>query len=178
MPVYDRYIFDNVSIVRLGADATLTNGDFESGMTGWTESSGAINLTSDPSEAIEGTSLLWSVGPGLTGWKKATYSFDVSADPDGTRYLFSFDAKAITFDDSEFEVSAECYDNGPTLPVTRVDITDIVETTDGERRFTLRKRPEYDRIDLRFRMRRNSSESTGTDEVAIDNLRLKKEQLF
>ncbi len=174
MPVYDRYIFDNVSIVRLGADATLTNGDFESGMTGWTESSGAINLTSDPSEAIEGTSLLWSVGPGLTGWKKATYSFDVSADPDGTRYLFSFDAKAITFDDSEFEVSAECYDNGPTLPVTRVDITDIVETTDGERRFTLRKRPEYDRIDLRFRMRRNSSESTGTDEVAIDNLRLNK----
>jgi hypothetical protein len=178
IPVYDRYVFDNVSMVRLGADATISNGDFESGMTGWTESSGSINLTTASGKAIDGTSLLWSVGPGLTGWKKATYSFDVSSDPDGTRYLFSFDAKALTFVDSEFEIAAECYDSSNSNLVTRVDITDVIETTDGERRFTLRKRPEYDHIDLRFRMRRNSSASPGTDEVVIDNLRLKKEQLF
>jgi hypothetical protein len=178
IPVYDRYIFDNVSIVRLGADTAITNGDFESGMTGWTETSGAINLTTDPSKAIDGTSLLWSVGPGLTGWKKATYSFDVTGDPVGTRYLFSFDAKALTFVDSEFEIAAECYDGNQAIVVTRVDITDVVGTTDGVRSFTLRRRPEYDHIDLRFRMRRNSSASPGTDEVVIDNLRLKKEQLF
>jgi len=54
----------------------------------------------------------------------------------------------------------------------------VVKGTDGTRTFTLRRRPEYDHFELRFRMRRNSSASPGTDEVVIDNLRLEKEQLF
>ena len=178
IPIYDRYIFDNVSMVRLGAKATLANGDFENGLDGWTKSSVKIDLIIDPAKAIDGTSLLWSVGPGLTGWKKATYSFDMSSDPVGTRYIFSFDAKAMPFTDSQFEISALLFDAASANVVTRSDITDVGENTNGERRFTLRKRPEYDRVDIEFRMRRNSSDSLGTDEVVIDNLRLKKEQLF
>ncbi|MCW8834489.1 MAG: hypothetical protein OQK03_14330, partial [Colwellia sp.] len=177
--VYHRYIFDDLSVVRLGADSPITNGDFESGMTGWAESAAQINLTTDPLEVIEGaSSLKFSIGAGLTGWKKATKNLDVANDPLGTRYIFRLDTKVISMTDSNFEIFIDVYDASGNKVITRNDIGDIIPSTDGEIAFTFRKRPGDDNYDIVFRMKRNSSASTGTDEIVIDNLRLDKEQLF
>ncbi len=178
-PAYHRYIFDNLSVVRLGADAPISNGDFENGITGWSESASQINLTTDPTEVITGnSSLKFAIGAGLTGWKKATTNFDVSNDPLGTRYIFRLDTKIISMTDSNFEIMIETYDANGDLIITRNDVGDITEDTDGEIAFTFRRRPDESYYVITFRMKRNSSASIGTDEVIIDNFRVDKEQLF
>jgi hypothetical protein len=177
---YERYIFDNISLVRLGAAEAVANGGFEYGnLSEWTESTASINLTSDPAKVLEGSyAVEYSVGPGLTGWKKMERTIDLSGDPLGTRYIFRLDAKAETMVDSDFEIEASIYDSGNGLLIKRDDLGDILPNTDGEVVFTLRKRAGYDHVLLRFQMKRNSSSSPGTDVIIIDNFRLDKEQLF
>ncbi len=182
-----QYVFDNLSLVRIGAPSVIENGDFESGLTGWTESVSQIAITNDPDEVIEGNySLKFSAGPGITGWKKLIKEIDVSNDPLGTRYIFHLNTKVVSMADSNFEIMFEPFDvNGqPVLQLNsdkaliRNDVGDITNTTGNLTRFTFRKRPNDGKYRITFRMKRNSSESTGTDEVIIDNLRLYKEQLF
>ncbi len=180
-PTDKRYIFDNISLVRLGAAAALPNGGFEYGnTTGWTNNNPVqIKLTSVPAKVLEGTNAIqYLIGPGVTAWKRLDRTIDVSGDPLGTRYIFRLDAKAITMVDSDFQIQAQIYDSQGALIIERDDLGDILPTTSGEVVFTLRKRPGYDHILLRFEMRRNSAASPGTDEVIIDNLRMDKERLF
>ncbi|MCW8834186.1 MAG: hypothetical protein OQK09_07950 [Colwellia sp.] len=174
-----QYVFDDLSVVRLGADAAMSNGDFEAGMTDWTTSDSQISLTTAPSEVIDGTSSLkFSIGPGLTAWKKVTREMNVATDPDGTRYIFRLETKLISMLDSNFEVMIEVYDDSDEKIITRNDVGDITANTGDETVFTFRKRPNDAYYIITFRMKRNSNASTGTDEIIIDNLRLDKEQLF
>ncbi|WP_440877323.1 hypothetical protein [Thalassotalea sp. PLHSN55] len=187
-PLYHRYIFDDLSVVRLGADAPIANGDFENGITDWAESASQITLTTDINEVIDGNaSLKFSLGAGITGWKKATKNLDVSNDPLGTRYIFRLDTNVISMTDSDFEILIEPYDasgnpvlqhGSSTNALIRNDIGDITQDTQGEISFTFRKRPGDDNYNIVFRMKRNSADSIGTDTVVIDNFRLDKEQLF
>ncbi len=176
---YQRFIFDNLSVVRLGAKMSLFNGNFEKGTNAWKNISSTVTLTTDPDKVLEGTqSLSFVVGAGVTSWKSATRNLSVTNDPLGTRYIFRLDAKAIRMTDSDFEIYIETYDIEGNKIITRNDIGDILPSTDGEINFTFRKRPGDASYKIVFRMRRNSKASTGTDEVIIDNLRLDKEQLF
>ncbi|WOH38725.1 hypothetical protein RI844_05785 [Thalassotalea fonticola] len=177
--IYHRYIFDDLSVVRIGADTPIANGDFEDGMTAWNESAAQINLTTESSEVLQGaTSLKFSVGPGVTSWKKLSKELDVANDPLGTRYIFRLDTKVITMTDSDFEILIDTYDALGNKIISRRDVGDIIPTTDGEIAFTFRKRPNDDHYVITFRMKRNSTGSLGTDEIIIDNFRLDKEQLF
>ncbi len=178
--VENRYIFDNVSMVRLGAAVLLANGDFESGdFSGWTESSDSINTTSDPAKVIQGDcSARYTLDAGETDWQSLYRTVDLSGDPLGTRYIFRFSAEALTMMDSDFEVMADIYDSTNAVVVTRFGLSDVIPSTAGEVSFTLRKRPEYDHAVFQFRMKRLGGEPSGTDEIIIDNFRLDKERLF
>ncbi|WOH38708.1 hypothetical protein RI844_05700 [Thalassotalea fonticola] len=174
-----RYLFDDLSIVRLGASSPLINGDFENGMTGWLSSASEISLTSDPEKVLKGTnSLRFSLGQGDKNWKSLSTELDVSNDREGTRYIFRLATKVITMRDSDFEILIDVYDDAGEKIITRNDVGDILPATSGDITFTFRKRPNDARYVITFRMKRNSKSSAGTDEIIIDDFRLDKEQLF
>ena len=173
----DQFAFENIAVVRRGADAGLENGDFAQGDKHWNLSGGA-KVVRDADKATAGNRVLqFSRRGGQTGWQNVTREINISNDPLGTRYLFRFDANTVG-DDFKFEVVAEAFDARGERMVERRDIGDILPGHEGEYTFTLRKRPGYDNIKLTFRMKRNGRDSKGKAEVYVDNFRMDLERVF
>ncbi|MBK1790463.1 Ig domain-containing protein [Persicirhabdus sediminis] len=181
-PVYHRYIVDNVSVVRLGAEKPLTNGDFESGLTNWSKLSGAyVSTTTDPAKVINGSqSAIVSLSPSDVGIQAGlNRTFDLSSDADGTRYIFRMNVRALNMaDDSDFNVRVECYDSAGDLVITKSDVGDCLPGHDGEIALTMRKRPEYDFLKVKVRFKRGSSNTTTTEEIIVDDFSWHKEKIF
>ncbi len=174
-----QYLFDNLSLVRLGAASAVKNGDFELGLNTWKKSSRAVKLISEPKLVLEGKkSLLFALGAGNTSWHSVSRKFNVTNDELGTRYIFKLDAKAFRMLDSDFEIMMESFDKKGKKIIVRNDIGDILPSTNGEITFSFRKRPDDASYRLTLRMKRNSKKSKGTDVIVVDNLRMFKEQLF
>ena len=172
----DQFAFENIAVVRRGADAGLENGDFSDGAKHWNARGGA-KIERNREIATAGDRVMkFSRRGGQQGWQNVTREINISEDPLGTRYLFRFDANTVG-DDFKFEVVAEAFDRNGQRMVERRDIGDILPGHEGEYTFTLRKRPGYDYLNLTFRMRRTAG-SKGTAEVYMDNFRMDLERVF
>ncbi|WP_345335433.1 hypothetical protein [Ferrimonas pelagia] len=169
--------FENLGVMRRGADAGLPNGDFANGKRHWDLGHGVEIVNNKERATVGDRALRLRRGPGITGWQSASRELDIANDPLGTRYLFRFDASTVG-DDFKFEVLIEAFDNKGKRVVERRDIGDILPGHEGERTVTIRKRPEYETFKLTMRMKRNSADSKGRADVFVDNFRLDKERVF
>ena len=173
----DQFAFENIAVMRRGADGGLENGDFSNDAQHWTVRGGAkVERNRDMATAGDRV-LKFSRRAGQQGWQNVQRDINISEDPLGTRYLFRFDANTVG-EGFKFEVVAEAFDRSGERMVERRDIGDIQPGHNGEYTFTLRKRPGYDYLTLTFRMRRNDRNSKGTAEVYMDNFRMDLERVF
>ncbi|GAA4890050.1 hypothetical protein [Ferrimonas pelagia] len=170
------FAFENIAVMRRGADSGLANGDFTQGEQHWRLN--GPQVVAKPQRATAGDKVLrFNRGAGDTAWQSASREIDVSVDPLGTRYLVRFDA-STQGEAFKFEVKAEFFDAEGNRMVERRDIGDILPGHEGERVATLRKRPGYDKMVLTLQMKRTDAESQADASVFVDNVRLDKERVF
>ena len=80
--------------------------------------------------------------------------------------------------DSVFAVNAQVLDTSGATAIVREDLLNVGAGDDGDFSFTMRKRPGDATYRLVFQMSRGTTNTTDTDCLAIDDLRLDQEQLF
>ena len=177
------YAFDNLSVVRLGAAAPVPNGGFEDGsLRGWTPGPGAsrFSLTDNPAMVLEGRhAVVCAMAPGAEEETAVlNRDFDVSGDPPGTRYIFRLKANGLNMSDSTFAVKAQVLDATGATAIVREDLLNLGAGPRGDFPFTMRKRPGDATYRLTFQVSRGTTNTTDTDCLAIDDLRLDKERVF
>ena len=92
VPEYERYLFGNLSMVRLGSLIAFSNGGFELGnFSGWNRwNTGYQNITTQSGEVMEGASAVkFTFAPSVANNTSSTlqHNYDISGDPIGTRYI-------------------------------------------------------------------------------------------
>lgn len=110
------YLFDNLSLVRIGVDAGFVNDDFEMGtLDGWEKECEAdmISLLSDPEKVLDGKYAL-KIRSSFGDLAKSSYlskDFDISGDPAGTRYISKVMANSIHNKSTMLCISYSVYDS-------------------------------------------------------------------
>ncbi|SHI09456.1 hypothetical protein [Ferrimonas marina] len=168
--------FENLVVLRRGAQAALANGDFAQGERHWQLGKGAEVVTTQQASVGE-RALRLQRGPGMLAWQQASRTLEVGDDPLGTRYLLRFDAETLG-EGFKLELMMEAYDKAGNRLVERRDIGDIRPGHSGERTVTFRKRPDYHQLVVTWRLKRRHANNEGEAVVYIDNLRLDKERVW
>ncbi len=178
------YAFDNLSLVRSGADTGFANADFEDGnLGGWTEddSAGMIELTSDPGKVLDGshalriTSTFDDMAQESSLWKE----FDVSGDPPGTRYISKVMADSINQGSTTVAISYSVYNSATSgwEVYHRYGFAADQESHGEPHYVSIAKAPETTRLRVEIKVKRNS-ESTEADEIILDGMSFVKENCW
>ena len=181
-----RFVFDNLALIRLGAPVSGSNLDFETGnLTGWMTNgvtSGQISATTELCKVLEGSGALRIAttaadAPRLPGEDPVTISastqVDISADPISTRYIVRYKGRALT----QEATTVELYSERSTTNSTHRYIKSMVEPYfDGEEHvFTTRRGPGFQTLDIVIEVKRAVEGSVNTDEIILDSFSIHKE---
>jgi VCBS repeat-containing protein len=178
------YAFDNLSLVRTGADTGFANADFEDGnLGGWTEndSAGMIELTSDPGKVLDGSHALriTSTFDDMAQESSLTGEFDVSGDPPGTRYISKVMADSIHQGSTVVEIAYNVYNSvSGSWKIYHKHGFAADQESHGEPHYvTIVKAPETTRLRVEIKVKR-SSDSTEVDEIILDGMGFVKENCW
>jgi hypothetical protein len=181
-----RFVFDGLALIRLGAPVTGSNLDFETGdLTGWTTynvTSGQIAATTDLGKVLEGTGALristtTADEPAYSDVDPVTFTastqLDISTDPIGTRYIVRYKGRAVT----QEATTVEMYSERSTASSTYRYIKSMVEPYfDGEEHvFTTRRGPGFETLDIVIDVKREVRETSSVDEIILDSFTIHKE---
>ncbi|MCQ1060480.1 hypothetical protein LRP52_37475 [Photobacterium sp. ZSDE20] len=170
-------MFENTAVMLRGADSPIENGGFDQGFSHWSPGDG-VDIIDAPELATSGTKVLeFFRGAGVMRSASVGRNFDISSDPIGTRYLFRFDYDATQVEDVQFTGHIEVLDEDGERVVLRQDIVDLTPGSQGERTFTIRKRPTDTHFLLTLEMKQLDANAPAA-RIFIDNFRLDKERLF
>ncbi|WP_345332354.1 hypothetical protein [Ferrimonas pelagia] len=172
-----RFLFDNLSVERLGAEVKLRNGDFSQGLAHWTVSSEQIQLTEPVEGELPGKQALrFELPSDSQGWHWARRDLYVDKEQDGTRYRFQLRLQAAPLDDAEFEIQVLVKDEAGQTVRRYERLARIESEVDGPIRFELRKQPQDAHYQLLLRMRRAEQPGSEVERVLIEELTLMKQR--
>ena len=183
-PGSDRYIFDDLSIVRLGAEVPLVNSGFENGnLDEWTVTdSNHHNYHSIISgqEAIEGNFSLKFIThkDSRTGPVLISRELDISADPVGTRYIGRVTTTSRHQTATEVSVSGLLLDTANNKEYEEPAVVVEPNRINDQHIFTFRRGLDFDKLTLQISVDRVTPNSSTQDEIVIDSFSLMKENAW
>lgn len=182
-----RYIFDNMSIIRLGAPVSLNNNSFEDDLSNWVvnDNNQIFSITSEPKDTMEGNYALKIKSSHEDTFSKSlmTNQFNISGDPTGTRYIIRAGVRAKKQSATVVNIKGVCHYISPEPAATSEQEGIKVEPYfDGDYLFTLRKSGRSDTyvglisdISIVIEVERAKPGINDIDEIIIDNIRIYKE---
>ncbi len=184
-PTLHRYIFDNLSVVRTGADISFANSGFEEGtFNGWTKSwpsqTSSLTITSNPTWVQEGGyAALCQLEPSMNNGNAIVLrrDYDISADPVGTRYIAQVKTKTGNLQGSFAYLQIYLDDDmiSPYLRNESGDTLELSDTTSSIYQSISKRDSSENMLRLFIRVKRNNSSAVTTDEfVAFDDIQLLK----
>jgi hypothetical protein len=183
---YERYTFDNLSMVRLGSLINFDNGGFELGnFSGWTRSgTGYQSITTQSGEVMEGSSALkFTYAPSVADGTSSTlrHDYDISGDPIGTRYVVRVRVASQNMEGSIFYLKVRMDDdtNNSSYLLEEYDDALYLGYQVREMYINIRKTDATQNYLRPFIwMKRQDASSVTADEVVIvDDVRVSKEIL-
>jgi hypothetical protein len=183
----ERYGFDEISVVLMGAEQTFTNSGFELGnLTGWT----ATNSTGMTASVVQDSRLGGSYALSMTAAQTATsgseasvtHPYDISTDPIGTHYLLEYDVLTANLQGSTVRTTVTipggAYVSTNNTWVDMVANFDKYGHSNSVTKLSAGLKKAYTNdttLNFQIRLHRDNRASvTASEQVLVDNVRLFK----